>query len=203
ATLKQYLSWAKSAVVRMQWLEKKNIDYLFVLTPEKHSIYSELLPPEYGPPQPRTPAQRLAGWEWGELGSLNDARYLRLDDPLLAAKDQGRQLYFRTDTHWNDEGAYVAYREIVLRLAGKHAGMAPLPRDRFEEQRVPAFPGDLGRMLHLPDPPAEPTVLLKLREPHAHKLDMDVPLDPRLHSPTYLPPQVWGTGDRDLPRGVI
>jgi hypothetical protein len=201
-TLEQYLAWARTAMIRAQWLEQQHIDYLFVLTPEKHTIYPEFLPPAYGRPRPRTPAERLAGWQWGSLGSLNDPRFLRLDDVLLAAKKE-RQVYFRTDTHWNDEGAYVAYVEIVRRLADKHAGMTPLPRERFDEDRVQAFPGDLGRMLHLPDPPAEPAVFLKLREPRARKMEMDVPLDPRLHSPTHLAPQVWGTGDKSLPRGVI
>src|SRR5262249_40552398 len=77
-TLEQYLSWARTAMIRAQWLENRQIDYLFVLTPEKHTIYPELVPPAYGPPQPRTPAQRLAGWQWGDVGALNDPRFLRL-----------------------------------------------------------------------------------------------------------------------------
>jgi hypothetical protein len=201
-TLPQYLAWARSAMIRAEWLANKKIDYLFVLVPEKHTIYEEFLPPAYGPPQPLTPARRLAAWQWGSLGALNDPRFLRIDGALLAAK-QSRQVYFRTDTHWNDNGAYVAYVEIVRRLALKHNVGQPLPRERFDEERVAAFPGDLGRMLHLPDPPTEEATFLKLRKPRARKIEVKVPLDPRLHSPAYLSPQVWGTGDKSLPRGVI
>jgi hypothetical protein len=58
-------------------------------------------------------------------------------------------------------------------------------------------------MLHLADPPTEQVVSLTPRIRRARKLDVSVPLDPRLHSPTHIPPQAWGTGDRSLPRGVI
>src|SRR6516165_6929903 len=49
-TLEQYLAWARTAMIRAQWLEQQHIDYLFVLTPEKHTIYPEFLPPAYGRP---------------------------------------------------------------------------------------------------------------------------------------------------------
>ena len=80
--------------------------------------------------------------------------------------------------------------------------MAPLDRAAFAE-KTGSFAGDLTRMMRLPHEPQETMNSLCLRDPRARLLDLQVPLDPRLHSPKHIPPQAWGTGNRLLPRAVF
>ena len=41
--------------------------------------------------------------------------YIDLESALIANKDQA--LYYKTDTHWNDAGALIAYRMIMNNIA--------------------------------------------------------------------------------------
>lgn len=67
---------------------------------------------------------------------------LRLPDvftPLQAAAATG-QVYFRTDHHWNDAGAYVGYRTLMTAL-----GRAPRPASDFAQETVSTtFQGTLA-----------------------------------------------------------
>jgi hypothetical protein len=46
------------------------------------------------------------------------------------------QLYYRTDHHWNGDGAYLAYTAL-----GGPLGFTPLPEDAFSVERIPDFYG--------------------------------------------------------------
>jgi len=72
-----------------------------------------------------------------------------LRDALRNAKREER-VYHRTDTHWNDAGATVAYREILARLRREFPDMdaGPIP-GRLEAHE--AAGGDLARILALED----------------------------------------------------
>jgi hypothetical protein len=62
-------------------------------------------------------------------------------------------LYFHTDTHWNDLGAYYAYRTVVETLSKVNAIHAP-QRAAFENYELTVRPfegGDMAtRILYLP-----------------------------------------------------
>ena len=86
---------------------------LVVVAPNKQSIYGEYL--NNSGIRPITRLDDL-------LSRLNaPARVMILDlrVPLRAAKaaDPSRLLYFKTDSHWNDLGAFYAYRAIITSLA--------------------------------------------------------------------------------------
>jgi hypothetical protein len=90
-------------------LEKNGIPFLLVVAPEKHSIYPENLPP-YFSKKGDSPADQVLvvapGFDILDLRSvLQDAK---VDSPF--------PLYAKTDSHWNELGAYLAYRKIMERL---------------------------------------------------------------------------------------
>ena len=59
---------------------------------------------------------------------------------MAAAKTRER-IYFQTDTHWNDRGAFVAYRELIEAVRAQVPAVAvkgegQLPRPRSQLPRV-------------------------------------------------------------------
>jgi len=105
---------------RAAWCAKRGIHYAFLLAPNKSTIYAQELPPGLTRVVP-TPADRLL--------PLLRARGIRTIDPRAALVDASRngEVYSKGDTHWNDAGAYVAYRAAVaaLRDAGVRDTIAP------------------------------------------------------------------------------
>jgi hypothetical protein len=195
--------WAQEFRRRRDWLAERGIEYIVVLTPEKHSIYPEYLPEIHRHTHGPSAAEMLAE----TLRSDPEMSVVVLRETLVAQKQNGASnhssLYFHTDTHWNDEGAYLAYRGLVQRLAQRWLDMIPLERGRFDRRPITSFTGDLIRILHLPDERHEPLEAWHLRSPKAVRLPEELPLDARLHFPKHFQPQIWGRQDVRLPRGLL
>jgi alginate O-acetyltransferase complex protein AlgJ len=129
-------TWAEAIEARRRWLAARGIRYVFVLAPDKGSIYPENLPRyRLGPGLTRREQldARLAG----------QPAFLDLTDTLRAARQEG-QVYYRWDTHWDRHGAYEAYRAVMQRL-GLPAEPEDLGRGFDPENHV----GDLGRLAGL------------------------------------------------------
>lgn len=91
-------------------LKEQGIDYVIVLPTSKASIYPEYM--RYGSGEVRrTPVDIVTD----HLEQNSDLKVIRLKDALLDAKSQG-QVYFKTDTHWTQFGAYIGYRRIIEKL---------------------------------------------------------------------------------------
>lgn len=120
-------------------LEAKGIEYVLVLPPSKASIYPEYISSgDYS--VTRTPVDMLADY----LEENTDITVVRLKQTLLDAKQTG-QVYFKTDTHWNDYGAYAACTKIADDLARK--GLIPDGENTvtFDEgEYVGEFSGMMG-----------------------------------------------------------
>ncbi|HET6184244.1 MAG TPA: hypothetical protein VFA03_11705 [Acetobacteraceae bacterium] len=130
--------WQRGIAERRAWLAARGIRYLFVLAPDKRTIYPERLPAFFAAPRPGLTRRqqldrRLAG----------EPAWFDLTPTLDAAKEAGR-VYYRWDTHWRNEGAWAAYKATMLRL-----GLPALPRDLGGTMRPDAHDGDLGRMIGL------------------------------------------------------
>ena len=99
-----------------------------LIGPNKSSIYSEYLPNEIKPS-----SIRYVSYFTDHLSSVDN---LEMPDPtetLLRAKAEEGLLYWRTDTHWNQKGSYLAfsammerldlkYPQIHFELSGEHKG---------------------------------------------------------------------------------
>ncbi|MGA2439842.1 MAG: hypothetical protein ABSH08_02700 [Tepidisphaeraceae bacterium] len=142
-------AWQNLLEKRNAWLAAHGIPYLVVVPPDKQTIYPERLPPELAPVRPESPLDQLVN----RLRlSHSPVHFLDLRPALLAAKPSGL-LYHRTDTHWNDSGAFVGYREII------HAVKDLLPQWNIVPQTLDDFTvgppgpevGDLARMMDMPD----------------------------------------------------
>ncbi|MBN2498498.1 MAG: hypothetical protein JXR96_28160 [Deltaproteobacteria bacterium] len=124
---------------RRKWLAGKGIDYLFVIAPNKSTIYPEHLPDHIHRLAKKSKLDQLAE----HLQHKSSLAFLDLRKPLLETKEI-HQTFSRTDTHWNDSGAFAAYEEIMKAL-----GMQPLAAGRMRSIPVAEQSGDLARLLSL------------------------------------------------------
>jgi len=83
---------------------KENIKLVLIVGPDKPSVYSEYLPDEIGP----SPVKYSSFFLERLRGVPNLVVYDPTDD-LLSAKRAEGLLYWKTDTHWNEKGAFLAY----------------------------------------------------------------------------------------------
>lgn len=64
------------------------------------------------------------------------ARFVDLRDCLKTAYTSGKQVFYRTDHHWTEDGAYAAYSEL-----GKTLDYTPNPESAYEKTSYPGFYG--------------------------------------------------------------
>jgi hypothetical protein len=189
--------WTEAFCRRGRWLAEKGIQYVVIPAPDKQAIY-----PEFLPDGARLAPSPCAGELLAEKLRSDEAVDFIALRPLLQRAKSDRPIYYRTDTHWNEDGAYIAYVAILERLSKKWPNLKPLGREAFAEKLQP-YTGDLTRMLRLPTDTPEDARFLQLRHSNAHRINRAVPLEDKLWSPRHIPPQVWGTGDPNLPRAVF
>lgn len=93
------------------YYRKQGIRYFLALTPSKVSVYPEYLP--FETPDNKTEPSEIVENALLQSGSDN---VINIKPALLAGKNDEDLLFFRTDSHWNQRGTYIAYREIMKYL---------------------------------------------------------------------------------------
>lgn len=95
-----------------QELASRGIPFIVAIAPDKHSIYPEHLPIHLSKAGTSPTDQLMARDEAGTL-------FLDLRRTLRDAKRRTDLiLYCKNDSHWNQFGAYLAYREIMRHVPG-------------------------------------------------------------------------------------
>jgi alginate O-acetyltransferase complex protein AlgJ len=141
--------WQNVLEKRQAFLASLGIPYLVVVPPDKQTIYPEYLPPEYQVVRHESRLDQLIN----RLKSTNSpVQIIDLRSALLAAKPED-QLYHKTDTHWNDFGAFVGYQVIMkaVQQALPKWHIIPQSRDDFVASPVVPEVGDLARMMDAPE----------------------------------------------------
>jgi alginate O-acetyltransferase complex protein AlgJ len=151
--------WRRDLENRQRWLAERGIRYLVVIPPNKETIYPEYMPPEIRRVREESRLDQLLA----ELRTNSKIEVLDLRDALRTAK-QERRVYHKTDTHWNDAGALVAYREILVCLHSwfpelNHTPLAGSLRSRL------ARGGDLAQLMALEDRFPEERIEFQPAEP--------------------------------------
>jgi alginate O-acetyltransferase complex protein AlgJ len=101
-------NWRAAVSGAGDWLRARGIAYVFTIAPDKYVVYPEEMP---------TSIARRTGSESRTdqvYEALRGSRVFSVDvRPALFAAKAHERIYQRTDTHWNDRGALVAYQAIV------------------------------------------------------------------------------------------
>jgi hypothetical protein len=193
-TPEQLRAWQARLEERRGWLARHGIRYLFVVAPEKSSVYPERLPGAWQSKGPAMTDQLLA---W--MREHSTVPVLDLRPPLLAAKSTER-VYHLTDSHWNDVGALAAYRAVVGALAAWFPGLEPLDRSRLERTVTVTAGGDLAGILGLVPYLAEERIVLS--GPPLARLTDETSTD-LMRARAQFMPQAYGSPDGAIARAVV
>jgi len=184
------------------------IPYIFVVAPNKETIYPEYLPDDLKKDPDGTPYERLLAY----AANHSDFEVVDIRKDLTKQKKQAR-IYHKHDTHYNHLGAYYAYQAIMVKI------QEYLPRvrvrslnefrlkvqdwktpDLYTKQKMMFADGKF--VLH-PDPPQidseNPDIFLSPKGRHAHKS----PGDPHLNVSKTRPAFVFTNEDDALPRMLL
>lgn len=127
-------------------LRKQNITLLVVVAPNKASIYPENVPAEIQ----RVPLPSRLDQFSAQMEKHPEILYLDLRADLIEAKNQ-ELLYYKTDTHWNSRGAYIAYTSVMNALSTVYPDLEPYPLKKFDfvVAQHPT-PKDLAKLMSAP-----------------------------------------------------
>lgn len=123
-------TWGRQLELRRSALAARGIDYVFVIVPNKETIYPEKMPDAINRVGPTRREQFVA---WMRRNSKVDV--LDLTESFRAEKahdSPGSYLYNQHGTHWTGRGSYLGYRELVQHIGKLRPSIAPLPAVELE-----------------------------------------------------------------------
>ncbi|MDQ8051278.1 hypothetical protein [Luteibacter sp.] len=140
------------------WLKAKGVrGYYVMIAPNKETIYPEHVP-HWGQPVSPSATDALVSGSTG-------FRPIDLRPALRAARQASSQpLYYRTDTHWNNRGAAVAFAAFAQEV-GKHEPELrwPAAGDVAISETKPRAGGDLTRFLRISEDVTDTEVTIGLQ----------------------------------------
>ena len=145
-------------------MKKTGIHYLFLSPPNKQSIYPEYL---FEPYRSWDRVSRYDQLSMAMNPSGSDF-FIDLKDKIIRAKNQGKQVYFKTDTHWNDEAAFIAYKCIMEKINHFYHDITIMKEYDFNRCEKD-YSGDMPvNMLALGKEIKEKTIRLQEKAPYSH-----------------------------------
>jgi hypothetical protein len=142
-TAQEIGNWRQEIMAALKWSRAHHVAYVFTIAPDKHVIYPEKFPDTVHQIEATSRMDQV-------LNALSDTGITAdLRPALFDAKRRGR-IYHRTDTHWNERGAFAAYQQILQAVRAQDAAVPPAwPGVEFEPvaRDVPGM--DLAGMMGL------------------------------------------------------
>jgi hypothetical protein len=186
-TDQELVEWRQVLEDRQAFCDRMGIKYLFVVAPSKQDIYPENMPDRINQVRIETRLDQLMAY-MKRCGSK--VQIVDLRGPVLEAKKSGERLYHKTDTHWNDRGAFPAYLALMQAVRAKVPGVRILSESDFTPTVSKIAGMDLSKLLGINDRMQERRLNLEAR----------IPLRlPRVDQDDMTPMNVEGTG----PRAVV
>lgn len=123
------------------YCKKRNKKFYFVITPDKNKIYGEFYPYSIKKTNPDSKSRAFQLIKY--LEENTSIKVIYPYEALHKEKSKNKPLYFKTDTHWNELGAYVAYKEIMKVInSDNKLKMATIGSISYSK-----YSGDLNEML--------------------------------------------------------
>ncbi|MGD0768018.1 MAG: hypothetical protein ABSB42_07465 [Tepidisphaeraceae bacterium] len=186
-TSQQLDDWQQVLEHRYWFCANHGIRFLVLIPPDKQSVYREFMPEQFSALGPQSRLDQLIE-RLRVTHSPVDLLDLR---PTLIQAKKYHRVYFKTDTHWNDYGAFACYPVVldeINRLLGTK--MVPQPASDF----VPASTvrsGDLAGFMNLYYEYNEDWLHFIRRRPFPLTFSIDNPFTPVItrgdpHGPTMF-----------------
>lgn len=123
-------------------LENRGVKYAVLTVPNKEQVYSEYMPDTVAKIDNSSRLTDLSNYIRENCGNRINGRapYIDVTDVMLKAKDN-YPVYYRTDTHWTEEGSFLALMQVMQELYGESESIEDVV---FDEE--PGFVGDLCKI---------------------------------------------------------
>ncbi len=121
-------------------LGDKGIDYHVAIWPNKPTIYQEHLSDKMKRLIPPGPSKADQVMDY----CRSQSPFIPLDTRNYLTKEKDKKLYHQLDSHWNDLGAYYAYRALMIEL-----GIQPYELSEFTLRWEDSREGDLRYLMGL------------------------------------------------------
>jgi hypothetical protein len=131
--------WRNILEARIDWLHTRDVAYHFLVAPNPHSVYPDMLPFDIAPGTPRPVTQLISYLNETE----SSARLLYPLDRLVESRH--RPIFTQTNTHWTDLGAFIAYEALMDEIGDARPVRRISTADLKFHEDVRA--GDLGHKL--------------------------------------------------------
>nr|WP_279382527.1 hypothetical protein [Acanthopleuribacter pedis] len=138
--------WLDLLAARQSFCAERGITYVFTISPNKPTMYPEFLPEGW---EPLDRPNRLNQLQAAVDSRLPEVAMVDVRPALNNHKSSHGPLYFKSDTHWNEMGAYVGYVEIMTELKKHYPELTIVPIDELEIDEQTSNGGDLARMMGL------------------------------------------------------
>lgn len=157
----------------LDWAKKNNIKLYLIVPPEKPQIYAHYFP-GFFKRRDNPPLNR-------QVGALmpKGITFIPMEEKLKSAVlNAPVPLYWKTDTHWNYSGAFIAYQELMRAIKRDFPAVTYLTRNDFDirlKNEIIECEGSKGRgilykMLKNPDYADETAYeFFTFKEPHTTK----------------------------------
>jgi alginate O-acetyltransferase complex protein AlgJ len=140
ATLAQQIGGLSKS--RAEWLKTKGVaEYVLIVSPDKSTIYNDQLP-NWAKPTEHTFTDYVI--------TQSKNNYLDTRSIFKAAKKAYQEpLYFKTDTHWNNLGGWIAYLALAQRLSQSRPELYWFSDKDIVKSIIPRDAGDLANFLRM------------------------------------------------------
>jgi alginate O-acetyltransferase complex protein AlgJ len=163
------LSAIKQNMARMRReAASRNILLIVAIAPSKHTVYEEYLPTRLAMMKGATSRVDQLASAWGK----DDAHAAFIDARKLLAtakKEMKYPLYYKTDTHWNNLGAFLVYGEIVKEVKARYPEVKVLTLADFNLSSTHIPGRDLAAMVNMAGLMSDTEVTLRPLRPTVAK----------------------------------
>lgn len=112
---------------RTMELNRRNIKFYVLIPPIKAEIY-----PEYLPKYIKRSAHKTITDKIIEAITANSKINLITCKNELLQEKKSKQVYFKYDNHWNDNGAYIAYQKLINKISKDFPSIGFNPKIKYK-----------------------------------------------------------------------
>lgn len=120
-----------------EWLNRNNIEYYIAVAPNKLSIYSNQLPIV------STSNQQT----FQQFKSICEKLRISCIDMSAGMDTNSNRLFHKTNTHWNELGAFIGYKNLIKEIRLAHPDVPLLEEKDFILSNEVSYEEDLSKML--------------------------------------------------------
>ena len=132
--------WTDKLKNLQTWYEEKNIKFIMIIAPNKHSVYVDKLP-DWIKINHLTITDAIVNASKQKNINILDLR------PILIENKNIKPLYMQTDTHWNNVGAALGYEATIDYIYRTFSIKLKKPFYTFKDKYK--HPGDLADFLKI------------------------------------------------------